>query len=340
MASDSALSSAIGRLISSDHVRRLLEAEFACSLEARAEFIRECTLAHLQHMPLMMPLMPVLAKAQPSTFLPPPFGFPQAPLQQSLPETVALPVSSRGHAGQIQLVSHAPVAHASMSHLHVPLSQATKPPVPMPHVPAPLPTAPPAAASTHVHAAVPSTFSIRPAPLPVTLPPALSSATTLSLPAVPALLLPVSSSVMAATRPTLEPTLEPAAAAVTATITSGGVPLSPRPAVVSLQTRPAAGEVLASGTTPNNVQTAVSAADATQDAQARHSRVFKYTVERDRSPFMCEVCGRGCVSGNDLNRHRTEVHLNKHRFACDQCDYRCARKIHLSNHKRAKHHLG
>ena len=62
-----------------------------------------------------------------------------------------------------------------------------------------------------------------------------------------------------------------------------------------------------------------------------------YTVDRDRSAFMCEICQHGCVSGNDLNRHRAEVHLNKHRFACDLCAYRCARNSALRDHKLARH---
>ncbi len=62
-----------------------------------------------------------------------------------------------------------------------------------------------------------------------------------------------------------------------------------------------------------------------------------YTVERDRSAFVCEICQHGCVSGNDLNRHRAEVHLNKHRFACDMCAYRCARNSALRDHKLARH---
>ena len=62
-----------------------------------------------------------------------------------------------------------------------------------------------------------------------------------------------------------------------------------------------------------------------------------YTIERDRSAFICDICQHGCVSGNDLNRHRAEVHLNKHRFACDQCAYRCARNSALRDHKLARH---
>ena len=81
--------------------------------------------------------------------------------------------------------------------------------------------------------------------------------------------------------------------------------------------------------------------DSTDEVVVIQSKVIKDVIQR-KIDTICETCGDGFVSDEDLMKHIELKHVNKVEkrveYKCEECDFKCLSSLELMKHSKSKQH--
>ena len=81
--------------------------------------------------------------------------------------------------------------------------------------------------------------------------------------------------------------------------------------------------------------------DSTDEVVVIQSKVIKDDIQR-KIDTICETCGDGFVSDEDLMKHIELKHVNKVEkrveYKCEECDFKCLSSLELMKHSKSKQH--